>query len=106
MDGKKEEAKRENGLEYLSSVQAHSGPIERMKLTYKNDFLFTVGRDCALMIHEVKDKDPRGGLNARERVDNSLPFSDEILTEKTEMDEIQNKRDQLINELAAARDPS
>ena len=77
-----------------------------MKLTYKNDFLFTVGEDCALMIHEVKDKDPRGGLNARERVDNSLPFSDEILTEKTEMDEIQAKRDQLINELAAARDPS
>ena len=80
-------------LELLSEVQAHSGPIVRMKLTYKNDFLFTVGNDCALMIHEVKDKDPRGGLNARERVDNSLPFSDEILTEKTEMDEIQNKRD-------------
>ena len=77
-----------------------------MRLTYKNDFLFSVGRDCALMIHEVKDKDPRGGHNANLRVDNSLPFSDEILTEKTEMDEIQHRRDQLINELASARDPS
>jgi len=77
-----------------------------MKITYKNDFLFTAGRDCALMIHEVKDKDPRGGLNARERVDNSLPFSDEILTEKTEMDEIIAKREQLIVDLASARDPS
>ena len=77
-----------------------------MRLTYKNDFLFSVGKDCALMIHEVKDKDPRGGLNARERVDNSLPFSDEILTEKTEMDEILAKREQLIVDLASARDPS
>ena len=51
-------------------------------------------------------KDPRGGHNANLRVDNSLPFSDEILTEKTEMDEIQHRRDQLINELASARDPS
>mmetsp|Transcript_18724 Transcript_18724/g.25313 ORF Transcript_18724/g.25313 Transcript_18724/m.25313 type:complete len:317 (+) Transcript_18724:221-1171(+) len=93
-------------LEQMSEVQAHHGPIERMKLTYKNDMLFTVGKDCALMIHDVKDKDPRGGLNSRERVDNSLPFSDEILTEKTEMDEILTKRDQFITELATARDPS
>ena len=81
-------------------------PIDRMRLTYKNDFLFTVGQDSCLMIHEVRDKDPRGGHNANIRVENSLPFSDEILTEKTEMDEILNRRDQLINELASARDPS
>ena len=58
------------------------------------------------MIHEVRDKDPRGGLNARERVDNSLAFSDEILTEKTEMAEILAKKEQLIVDLASTRDPS
>ena len=58
------------------------------------------------MMHEVKDRDPRGGLVRRDRDLGTLPFSDEILTEKSEMDDIQGKRDQLINELSAARDPS
>lgn len=75
-----------------------------MRLTYNNDFLFTVGKDCCLMIHEVKDKDPRGGTIKRDG--GQLPFSDEILTEKQEQEEIISKRDQKYNELAAVRDPS
>ena len=35
-----------------------------------------------------------------------LPFSDEILTEKSEMEEILNDRDKYKNELLTARDPS
>lgn len=35
-----------------------------------------------------------------------LPFSDEILTEKSEMEEILNDRDKYKNELLSARDPS
>lgn len=58
------------------------------------------------MVHEVKDKDPRGGLNRRERDAGLLPFSDEILTEKSEMDDIIGKKDQLFIELQSARDPS
>ena len=54
-------------MEQLSEVQAHGAPIERMRLSYNNDWLFTAGRDCCLMIHEVKDKDPRGGLVRRDR---------------------------------------
>jgi len=30
-------------MEMLSEVQAHGGPIERMRLSYSNDWLFTVG---------------------------------------------------------------
>ena len=93
-------------MEQLSEVQAHGAPIERMRLSYNNDWLFTAGRDCCLMIHEVKDKDPRGGLVRRDRDQGMLPFSDEILTEKSEMDDIHGERDRLINELAQARDPS
>ena len=77
-----------------------------MRLSFNNDWLFTAGKDCCLMIHEVKDRDPRGGLVKRERDAGLLPFSDEILTEKSEMDDITGQRDQLINDLAAARDPS
>lgn len=93
-------------MEMLSEVQAHSKPIERMRLSFNNDWLFTAGRDCCLMIHEVRDRDPRGGLVKRERDAGLLPFSDEILTEKSEMDDIIGARDQLINDLQGARDPS
>ena len=93
-------------MEQMSEVQAHGGPIERMRLSFNNDWLFTAGRDCCLMIHEVKDRDPRGGLVKRERDFGLLQFSDEILTEKSEMDDILGKKDQLTNELAGARDPS
>jgi len=58
------------------------------------------------MLHEVKDKDPRGGLIKRDRDQSMLPYSDEILTEKSEMDDIHGDRDRLIAELATARDPS
>ena len=58
------------------------------------------------MIHDVKDKDPRGGLVRRDRDQGMLPFSDEILTEKSEMDDIHGERDRLKNELETARDPS
>lgn len=93
-------------MEQLSQVQAHGAPIERMRLSYSNDNLFTAGRDCCLMIHDVKDKDPRGGLVKRDRDQGMLPYSDEILTEKSEIDDIHGERDRLINELAQARDPS
>ena len=91
-------------MEYITEVQAHGAPIERMRLSYHNDWLFTAGRDCCLMIHEVKDRDPRGG--PRGVRDPSLMYSDEILTEKSEMDDINAERDRLMNELASARDPS
>ena len=80
-------------MEKMSEVQAHSGPIERMRISFNNDWLFTAGKDSCLMVHEVKDKDPRGGLNRRERDAGLLPFSDEILTEKSEMDDIIGKKD-------------
>ena len=53
-----------------------------MKLTYDNNQLFTVGEDGALIIHEVKDRDPKNKGKERE----ILPFADEILTEKTELE--------------------
>ena len=58
-----------------------------MRLSYDNSYLFTAGEDAALIIHDVKDRDPRGGTK-REREGGlglggtALMFSEEILTEK------------------------
>jgi cilia- and flagella-associated protein 57 len=66
-----------------------------MRLSYDNNFLFTAGQDGALIIHDVKDKDPRGGKREREGL---LNFSDEILTKREELDNYTSEKENLENE--------
>jgi hypothetical protein len=53
-----------------------------MRMSFGNHHLFTAGKDGCLIIHDVKDRDPKGKTRERD----CLPFSDEILTEKNEID--------------------
>lgn len=76
-----------------------------MKISYDNKYLFSASKDGSLLIMDIKDKDPRGG-NLREREVQILDFSDEILTEKQEMDDYKSQREQLENDLAQIKDPS
>lgn len=63
-----------------------------MRISFDNTFLFTAGRDGTLIIHEIKDKDPRGGVIKRDFV-NALPPSEEILTDKTEMENFETTKE-------------
>lgn len=65
-------------IDKINEIQAHSKPIERMRMSFDNHHLFTAGKDGCLIIHDVKDRDPKGKTRERD----CLPFSDEILTEK------------------------
>ena len=75
-----------------------------MRLSYNNDHLFTAGKDCCLIIHKITDRDSRAGATRVHPT--AVQYSDEILTEKSEMDDIMVDRDRLINELSSAKDPS
>lgn len=66
-----------------------------MRMSFDNNHLFTAGKDGCLIIHDVKDRDPKG----KTRVRDCLPFSDEILTEKQEIDTFIQDKEQLENEL-------
>lgn len=82
-------------IEKLGEVQAHGKGIERMRISYDNNQLFTVGKDACIYIYEIKDRDPRGGLVKRERGEGAImQFSDEILTMKPELDDIIAMKDQ------------
>jgi len=70
-------------MDKINEVQAHSRQIERMRLSFDNQQLFTSGKDGCLIVHDVKDRDPKGKTRERD----CLPFSDEILTEKSEIDQ-------------------
>jgi hypothetical protein len=71
-------------LERVNTFSAHSKAIERMRISHDNKFLFTSSNDGTLMIHTIVDRDPRGGAGARGA--DLTNFSEEILTEKIEMD--------------------
>jgi len=59
-----------------------------MKISYDNNFLFSAGKDGSLFMFDIKDCDPRGGLIKRETELSCIQtFSDEILTEKNEMED-------------------
>ena len=78
-----------------------------MRISFDNNTLFTTGRDGCIYIYEIRDKDPRGGLVKRERGEGAImQFSDEILTEKPEMDDIYSQRDQKAAELQTLQDPT
>ena len=81
-------------MDKIGEIQAHATQVERMRLSYDNTHLFTTGKDCCLMIHDVKDRDPKGKGRDRE----SLQFSDEILTEKQEIDQYIQEKEQLEND--------
>jgi hypothetical protein len=57
-----------------------------MCITYANDFLISSGKDGTLMIHEIKDRDPRGLITRNFDQGYCDTFAEEILTEKAEME--------------------
>jgi cilia- and flagella-associated protein 57 len=81
-----------SNLEKINEVQAHAKGVERMRISFDNNFLFTAGRDGTLIIHDIKDRDPRGGVIKRD-FGGVLNFSEEILTEKQEMEEFETVRE-------------
>ena len=66
-----------------------------MRLSYSNHHLLTVGKDGCLIIHDVKDRDLKGKSRQRE----CLPFSDEILTKKQEIETYIQEKEKLENDL-------
>lgn len=66
-----------------------------MKLSFCMNYLFSVGEDGNLIIHEVKDKDPKG---RREKDGYGMDFSDEILTQESVLDEKETLKKGLLNE--------
>ena len=47
------------GFEKIFEVQAHSLPIERLRLSYDNQYLYSAGQDGMLGIFQIMDKKDR-----------------------------------------------
>ena len=79
-------------FEKAAEIQAHASPITRLRITHTNTHLFSVGMDGMLAIFDVKDRDPK---RDPEGVQGQLKFSQEILSEKSKVDELINEEEQL-----------
>lgn len=92
-------------MEKINEVQAHGKGIERMRISYDNNYLFTAGRDGTLMILDIKDRDPRGGLVKQRDAASMIPPSEEILTEKSEIADFETQKQSLKTELENHKNP-
>jgi len=62
-------------------LQAHSGSITKMRITYDDQYLLTVSDDACLFIHKIADKEGRG---KREK---EVTYAEEILITKSDLEE-------------------
>lgn len=83
-------------FERICDVQAHSKPIERMKLSFCNKYLFSVGQDGCLVVYDVNDRDPKLSKHDKEGI--SLPYAEQVLTLNSELEEYKNTKEQLQSE--------
>eukprot|EP01022_Parablepharisma_sp_SALTPOND_P035925 TRINITY_DN96_c4_g1_i1.p1 TRINITY_DN96_c4_g1~~TRINITY_DN96_c4_g1_i1.p1 ORF type:complete len:1190 (+),score=209.66 TRINITY_DN96_c4_g1_i1:7480-11049(+) len=89
-----------------TDIQAHSEEIKRMKISRDDKYLFTVGKDGCVIVYEIKERE-----KTRENKELGLLYSDEILTDKQEVNDIQqrledakNKNKELTNQKGIAQD--
>lgn len=41
----------------ILEIQSHFAPISRLRVSFKDNFIFTAGRDGTLIVYENRDKD-------------------------------------------------
>lgn len=73
---------------------AHSGPVERLCVSYDDCHLFSVGADGCLIIFEIKDRDIRALKREREAL--GLPPAEEVLITKPDVEELHQQIENLI----------
>ena len=69
--------------EKVFEIQAHSLPIERLRISFDNQVLFSSGHDGVLCIFDIKDKDPKG---KKDKDNIQIHLSEELLIPKAERD--------------------
>jgi len=76
-------------FEKICDVQAHSKPVERMKLSHCNKYMFSTGEDGWLIIYDVNDRDIK---DLKREI--ALPYSDQVLALPTQLEEYKSMKDQ------------
>lgn len=73
--------------------QAHSLPIERIRVSFDDQNIFTVGQDGCLFIYQIIDREHR----KREKEGSGLTFAEEILITKAEIEDLNKQIEHLMS---------
>ena len=84
----------------IYEVQAHSLPIERIRISHDNQYLFSAGQDGVFSIFNISDKDPH---RKDKEFNNQVIPSEEILIEKQERDKFQADIEHLKEQINVAK---
>ena len=84
----------------IYEVQAHSLPIERIRISHDNQYLFSAGQDGVFGIFNINDKDPQ---RKDKEFSNQVIPSEEILIEKQERDKFQADIEHLKTQIEIAK---
>lgn len=82
-------------FERIFEIQAHSLPIERLRVSHDNQHLYSAGQDGMFGIFTIVDKDP----SKKDKEYSQITQSDEILIEKQEQDKYVQDIDHLRNQI-------
>lgn len=88
-------------LDKKNEVQAHAQPITRMRLTHDQKNLFTSSMDTCLYLFEVRDRMCEPAIKKMPDFPALQAFSNEIMCEKNQLDDLKIQKDNLIQELSA-----
>jgi WD40 repeat protein len=64
-------------------------PLEKLKLSYDNQYLFSGGKDGVICIFDVRDREPKFRKDGKD-LSSSTPLSDEVLIPKMEADKFKD----------------
>ena len=79
----------------MKSYEGHVGAVNRLRISYNDDFLFSVGDDATLYVWDIKDTE--GRVNKRER--DLLAPAEEILITKSDLEEKTQRTQELITKV-------
>ena len=65
-------------------IQAHSSGVERIRLSFNNSHLMSVGSDGSLCVFDIKDKDPKVRKDGKELP--TILHSEDVIIPKVERD--------------------
>eukprot|EP01049_Picozoa_sp_SAG25_P000738 SAG25_NODE_27_length_21065_cov_19.427931_6_plen_457_part_00 len=83
--------------------EGHCGEVTRLRISFNDDYLFSVGEDACLYVWDIKDRE--GRVSKRER--ELLPPAEEILITKSDMEEKTQRTQELrrkVDELTMHND--
>jgi len=72
----------------VHEIFVHSKPIKKMKVSYNDDHLFTIGEDGLLVVYELYDKETQ---NKREKEGSEAEYAEDFLISKDEYSTLKTK---------------